>query len=92
MAYCADPQGVVDLLLSSDIRIIMSNCEESLAARASVCSCGFAEDSACAILSGQCYACAERNVDAESRRWMGSLPRQLVLELNSRPSWSFTEG
>jgi hypothetical protein len=33
-AYCADPQGVIDLLCRSGIRIVMGNCEESLAAQA----------------------------------------------------------
>jgi len=53
VVYCADPQGVVDLLRSSGIRIITGNCEESLAAQAADCGCGFAEDSACAVLSQQ---------------------------------------
>jgi len=70
VAYCADPQGVTDLLRSSGIQIIMGNCEESLAAQAADCGCGYAEDSACAVLSGQWYAYADRNVDADSRLWM----------------------
>ena len=41
-AYCADPQGVIDLLGSSGIQIIMGHCEESLAAQAADCGCGFA--------------------------------------------------
>jgi len=52
VAYCADPQGVIDLLRRSSIWILMGNCEESLAAQAAECGCGFAEDSACAVLSG----------------------------------------
>jgi len=84
VAYCADPQGVIDLLRSSGIRIVMGNCEESLAAQAAECGCGFTEDSACAALSGQWYSYADRNVDAESRLWMGSLPRQLEFEINGR--------
>jgi len=48
----------------------MGNCEESLAAQAADCGCGYAEDSACAVLSGQWYAYADRNVDADSRLWM----------------------
>jgi predicted phosphodiesterase len=81
-AYCADPQGVIDLLRLSGIRIVMGNCEESLAAQAAECGCGFAADSACSALSGQWYRYANRNIDAESRPWMGSLPRQLHLEIN----------
>jgi len=84
VAYCADPQRVIDLLRNSGIRIIMGNCEESLAAQAADCGCGFAEDSTCAVLSAQWYAYADRNVDAKSRLWMGSLPRQLELEINGR--------
>jgi hypothetical protein len=33
-AYCADPQAVIDLLHRSGIRIVMGNCEDSLAAQA----------------------------------------------------------
>ncbi len=83
-AYCADPRGVIDLLRLSGIWIVRGNCEESLAAQAAECGCGFAEDSACAALSGQWYSYADRNVDAESRLWMGSLPRQLEFEINGR--------
>jgi hypothetical protein len=83
-AYCADPQGVIDLLRNSGIRIVMGNCEESLAARAAECGCGFAEDSACAALSGQWYLYADRNIDAESRLWMGALPRRLDLDMGGR--------
>jgi predicted phosphodiesterase len=82
--YCADPQGVIDLLRNSGIRIVMGNCEGSLAAQAAECGCGFAEDSAGAALSGQWYPYADRNVDAESRLRMGSLPRQLDFEINGR--------
>jgi predicted aconitase len=78
VAYCADPQGVIDLLRCSGIRIVMGNCEEALAAEGVDCGCGFAEDSACAALSTQWYSYAAQNVDAESRLWMGSLPRRLV--------------
>jgi predicted phosphodiesterase len=60
----------------------MGNCEESLASEAADCGCGFAEDSACAALSTQWYSYAAQNVDAESRCWMGSLPRQLELEIS----------
>jgi predicted phosphodiesterase len=83
-AYCADPQGVIDLLRCSGIRIVMGNCEESLASEAADCGCGFAEHSACAALSTQWYSYVDQNVDAESRRWMGALPRQLEFEFNGR--------
>jgi predicted phosphodiesterase len=83
-AYCADPQGVIDLLRNSGIRLVLGNCEESLAAQAADCGCGFAEDSTCAVLSGQWYPYADRNVDSDSRLWLGSLPRQLELEINGR--------
>jgi predicted phosphodiesterase len=82
VAYCADPQEVIDLLRRSGIWIVMGNCEESLAARAAECGCGFAEDSACAALSSQWYSYADRNIDTESRLWMGSLPRHVELEIN----------
>src|SRR5271165_3521488 len=83
-AYGADPQRVIDRLRGSGIRVVMGNCEESLAAQAAECGCGFAEDSACAALSGQWYPYADRNIDTESRLWIGSLPGQLEFEINGR--------
>jgi hypothetical protein len=77
-AYCADPQAVTDLVRGAQIHVVMGNCEESLAAQAVDCGCGFADDSACAALSNEWYPFADRNVDAESRVWMGSLPRRIV--------------
>jgi len=82
VAYCADPQGVIDLLRCSGIRIVMGNCEESLAARSSDCGCGFAENSACAALSDCWYSYVDRNIDAPSRYWMGNLPQHLNLEID----------
>jgi predicted phosphodiesterase len=84
VAYCADPQPVIDLVRDSGIRVVMGNCEESLAAQAADCGCGFAEDSACAVLSGQWYPYADQRIDAASRAWMGGLPRRLDLALDGR--------
>ena len=84
VAYGADPQAVIDLVRESGIRVVMGNCEESLAAQAADCGCGFAEDSACAVLSGQWYNYADQRIDAASRAWMGGLPRRLDLALGGR--------
>lgn len=80
-AYCADPQPVIERVRDSGVRVVMGNCEESLAARAGDCGCGFAEDSACAVLSDQWYTYADRHVDAGCRAWMGGLPRRLDVEI-----------
>lgn len=83
-AYCADPQAVVDLLRASGIWIVMGNCEESLAAEAASCDCGFSADSTCSALSSLWYPYANSNIDSESRAWMGSLPRRIDLEVCGR--------
>lgn len=83
-AYCADPQAVIDRVRDAGIRVVMGNCEESLAARADDCGCGFGDGTACAVLSDQWYAYADRHVDAESRAWMGALPRRLDVEIGGR--------
>lgn len=83
-AYCADPQAVIDRVRRSGIHVVMGNCEESLAMRAADCGCGFAEESACAVLSDQWYAYADRNVDPDARAWMGALPRRLDIEIGAR--------
>lgn len=83
-AYCADPQGVIDRVREAGLRVVMGNCEESLAAGAADCGCGFADGTACAVLSDQWYAYAARQVDAASCAWMGALPRRLDLEIGGR--------
>jgi len=83
-AYCADPQAVIDLVRSAQIHVVMGNCEESLAAGAPDCGCGFAEESACAVLSNEWYPFADRCVDADSRHWLGSLPRRIEVEIDGR--------
>jgi hypothetical protein len=83
-AYCADPQAVIDLVRGPQIRVVMGNCEESFATGATDCGCGFAEDSSCAALSNEWYPFADRNIDAESRVRMGSLPRRIDIEINGR--------
>ena len=77
VAYGADPQAVADLVRAWGCAVVMGNCEESLAADAADCGCGFADDSACAALSAQWFSATRRDLDAESRRWMGGLPRRV---------------
>lgn len=43
-AYCADPQAVINLVRESGIRLVMGNCEESLATEAAGCGCGFSAE------------------------------------------------
>lgn len=83
-AYCADPQVVIDLVRDAGIRVVMGNCEESLAAEADDCACGYADGSACAVLSTAWYPFANARVDAASRAWMGALPRRLSIAIGGR--------
>jgi hypothetical protein len=84
VAYGADPQAVVDLVRSWGCAVVMGNCEESLALDAADCGCGFSEGSACAALSAQWFSATGRDLDAESRGWMGSLPRRVDCTLAGR--------
>ncbi len=84
VAYSADPQGVCDRLRAWGCPIVMGNCEESLAGDADDCACGFGENSACAVLSVQWFACNRRDLDRETKRWMGTLPRRLRFSLGGR--------
>jgi predicted phosphodiesterase len=84
VAYCADPQATVDLIRNSGIHVIMGNCEESLAAWADNCGCGFEEGSTCDRLSSQWYSFATTHLDADSRKWMGDLPQRLEIDMGGR--------
>jgi len=81
VAYGADPAACCDLVMGSGIAVIAGNCEESLAAGALDCGCGFGEGTACDLLSRAWYAHADREVTRAHRAWMASLPRRLVLDL-----------
>ena len=84
VAYCADPVATVDTIRAACIRVVQGNCEESLATGALDCGCGFAPDSACDRLSSAWFAHADAALDADTRRWMGSLPRRLDIRLGGQ--------
>jgi pyruvate-formate lyase-activating enzyme/predicted phosphodiesterase len=84
VAYCADPVATVDLVRGSGARVVMGNCEESLAARNGDCGCGFIPGSACESLAAAWFAHADRTLDADARAWMASLPRRTDLVISGR--------
>ena len=84
VAYGADALATVSAVRAAGIAAIMGNCEESLAANSGDCGCGYTEGSACDRLASEWYGHADRTLDAESRRWMGTLPRRLVIEVGGR--------
>ncbi len=84
VAYCAAPAETLDLLMGEGIPTVMGNCEESLAAGAVDCGCGFAEGTECDLLSRGWFAHASRSVSGRHRAWMGALPRRLVLQIAGR--------
>jgi len=76
-AYCADPQPVIDLVRARSTEVVMGNCEESLALDSDDCGCGFGEGTQCSLLSREWYAYCRDAVCAESKGWMGTLPRSI---------------
>lgn len=84
VAYGADPQAVVDRVRAWGCAVVMGNCEESLAADAGDCGCGFSEGSTCAALSAQWFTATRRDLDTEATRWMGMLPRRIDFVLAGR--------
>ena len=84
VAYAADPVAVTERMMAAGIPTIMGNCEESLAAEAGDCGCGFAEGTACDLLARGWYAHATRSLASHHRTWMAGLPRRIVLEIGGR--------
>lgn len=76
-AYGADAAATMGLLRSAGCHVVMGNCEESLAAGAADCGCGFPAGSVCEHLSGAWFAHATAQLDAESLDWMAQLPRRI---------------
>jgi uncharacterized Fe-S cluster-containing radical SAM superfamily protein/predicted phosphodiesterase len=84
VAYGADASATAALVRGAGIHVLMGNCEESLAAGAGDCGCGFVEGSACDRLAASWYAHAARSLDEGLRRWMAALPRRLVVAIAGR--------
>ena len=84
VAYCADPRATVAAVRAAGVAVVMGNVEESLAADAEDCGCGFVEGTACARLAVQWYAFAQAALDADAKRWMARLPRALGFALDGR--------
>ena len=81
VAYGADAAACCDLIMASGIWVIAGNCEENLAAGALDCGCGFAEGTACDLLSRAWYAHADQQVTKAHRAWMAGLPRRMTVRL-----------
>jgi len=81
VAYCAEPEQTLDLIRDWGIRVVMGNCEESLAFSEPDCGCGFEAGSSCSTLAITWYQYADQRVSVAQRRWMQSLPRYIDFEL-----------
>ncbi|MEM6661413.1 MAG: metallophosphoesterase family protein [Pseudomonadota bacterium] len=91
VAYCGDPAGAVDLHRRHGIPTIKGNCEESLAAGAGDCGCGFSPGSVCDLLSVAWYAHADKAMTAEDRNWMAGLPSFATFQAFGR-RWGVLHG
>jgi len=77
VAYAGEPAETTDAIINWGITTVMGNCEESFGAEADDCGCGFAEGTACDVMSRQWYAYANSCLDPDHRAWMRALPRQV---------------
>jgi len=84
VAYCAEPEATVQRVRDWGCHVIKGNCEESLAARAPDCGCGFDDGSACDLLSKGWYPFADKAISAASREWMAALPDHLSFSLGGK--------
>ena len=90
-AYCGEPVVCVAAMRALGAASIRGNCEESLAARATDCGCGFAPGSTCDLLSVAWYAHADRQLGPAARAWMAGLPRFAVFRVHGR-RWGVVHG
>jgi predicted phosphodiesterase len=80
VAYGAQAEQTCRLIQQSGIRVVMGNCEESLAADSSDCGCGFEPGMLCSVLAEDWYDYARRQISAATRHWMAQLPREIRFE------------
>jgi predicted phosphodiesterase len=81
VAYGADPAATADLVRRSVGHVVMGNCEQSLAAAAADCGCGFPAGSTCERLSAAWFSHATRELDDDARAWMADLPWRIDVEI-----------
>ncbi|WP_408637144.1 metallophosphoesterase family protein [Pseudosulfitobacter koreensis] len=74
VAYCGAPAATVAAIRAAGCAVVAGNCERQLAAGAPDCGCGFADGSACDLLSAGWYGFARARVSAQDAAWMGQLP------------------
>jgi predicted phosphodiesterase len=84
VAYCADPQATVDRMRDWGAHVVMGNCEESLAAGAEDCGCGFEDGTACSVLSDAWYRYSVANLTRDAAEWMGTFPRSIRFTAKDR--------
>ncbi|MDX2472781.1 MAG: metallophosphoesterase family protein [Candidatus Krumholzibacteria bacterium] len=84
VAYCADPAATLDLVRDWGIHVVKGNCEESLAAGALDCGCGFEQGTVCSALAVDWYRYASEQVSAEQRAWLRQLPSRIDLTWEGR--------
>jgi predicted phosphodiesterase len=83
-AYCGDPAATIDLVRGAGIHVVMGNCDEQLAQRAGNCGCGFPSGSTCERLSAAWFAFADRQVGADAREWLATLPLRIDLQIGGK--------
>jgi predicted phosphodiesterase len=83
-AYCAEPQETVALMRDWGVAVVMGNCEESLAAGAADCGCGFEAGTMCSALSDAWYRYSLAHLDRTAADWMGTLPRSIRFTAGGR--------
>lgn len=74
VAYAGDPSATVALIRDLGWPVIAGNCERQIAEDALDCGCGFADGSACDLLSAGWYPFAKAAIQADARAWMTNLP------------------
>jgi len=84
VAYCADGQACIDLILKENIHVVAGNCEKELSQNSPQCGCGFDEGSACDLLSDGWYPHALKSISDASKLWMGNCPDAVVFEYAGR--------
>ncbi|MCM8883075.1 MAG: metallophosphoesterase family protein [Candidatus Thiodiazotropha sp.] len=84
VAYCAQPEETVELIRSSGIKVLMGNCEQSLADGRENCGCGFETGTSCSLLAEDWYPYCAEQLSIDAKRWMGSLPKGLFFDLEGR--------
>ncbi len=84
LGYCAQPNECLELIRDWNIHTIAGNVELQIREDEDECGCNFSEGSRCDLLSQNWYAFTQKQISADNKEWLFTLPEFLRFEFGGK--------